>query len=100
MASSATPSRLTGVTAAAALIRRMIAPATASTDLLNHAGRASSLPSDSRQAGSIRSIVSASSTGSPKLTRTLPNRWRSAGNDLNKPKTDSFSFALPDSSPR
>ena len=96
VASSTSAIRFIGATQAALLMFVMMRAARSSTAGASHGGRSSFSPC---QSGACWRRISSRRTGSPKLTCTLPKRWRSVGNVRSSVNTDSFSFAAPDSSP-
>ena len=99
VASSTVPIRLTGVTQAAALIRVMIWCARSVQSGDSQAGFSSVTGTCRSHSGTCRASRSASGSGSPKLTYTLPKRLRSSGRVRSIPMIDSFSLGWPDSSP-
>ena len=99
VASSTRPTRLTGETQAAALMRVMMPVDSSRTSGLSHAGRSSEPDGSRDQPGACFWISGSSGSGSPKLTYTLPKRLRSAGIAFSRLSTLSFSFGRPDSSP-
>jgi hypothetical protein len=68
MASSTNPTRLIGVTQAAALIRTMIRWASSPIMGVSQGGRSSEPPGRRFQSGAWRRISASSDSGSPKLT--------------------------------
>ncbi len=99
VASSTRPSRLTGVTQAAALMRVMMDVARSLTSGESQGGRSSDPDGRRSQSGACGGSSGSSGRGSPKLTYTLPKRLRSSGIVRSSVRTDSFSFGRPESSP-
>ena len=96
--------RLMGVTAAAALMPLVMRAASSRDRLADPTGRraallAAAVPGASRQPGLYLASSSSRTMGSPRLTCTVPNLLRSTDKDLIRPRTLSFSFGAPDSSP-
>ena len=92
-----------GVTAAAALMPLVMREASSRIASATHPGGEppSSLPfpGASRQPGLNCASSSSRTMGSPRLTCTVPNLLRNTDKERIRPKTLSFFFGAPDSSP-
>jgi hypothetical protein len=89
---------LIGVTAAAALMPRMIPRASSPTSAFTAGSRVSSSNFWSRQLGKCASSRSLRRMGSPTLTCTVPKRSRNTRSDSSRSSQLSFFLGAPDSS--
>ena len=87
-----------GVTAAAALMPRMMPNARSPMSALMAGERVSSSNFCSRQLGSCASSMSLSRMGSPTFTCTVPKRSRSTRSENSRSSQLSFFLGAPDSS--
>ena len=96
--------RLMGVTAAAALMPLVMRAASSWIASPIHPGgeppsSRPTVPGASRQPGLYLASSSSRTMGSPRFTCTVPNLLRNTDKERIRPRTLSFCFGAPDSSP-